>query len=93
MAKNTNLVRCTTCGLVFKARVPKGGDGSAWFPAFHKRGAGERCEGSYEEGLEPEKTQDRCGQCGAHLKWAGYVKGAPTFAGCPHGCIKPGDPR
>lgn len=43
-------VRCSVCSLVFKSRIPKGGDGSGWFPAFHKRGKGLRCEGSYDEG-------------------------------------------
>ena len=42
-------VTCSECGRVFRARVPKGGDGSMWVPAWHKNGD-ETCPGSHQEG-------------------------------------------
>lgn len=44
------IVICSICKLGFKSRQPKGGDGSGWFPAFHKHD-GKRCEGSWTEGI------------------------------------------
>lgn len=46
---NNILVRCSECGGVFKYKTPKGGDGSGYFPAYHKYN-GKTCLGYKFEG-------------------------------------------
>lgn len=53
-------VRCRQCHYIFVGRVPKGGDGSALVPVWHKRwvsgrseaqrGSNQPCPGRFEEG-------------------------------------------
>lgn len=42
-------VKCSQCGRVLKCRTPKGGDGSGYFPVYHKANGG-TCMGYKLEG-------------------------------------------
>lgn len=44
------------CGRIFKAHVPKGGDGSQWNPARHKDKLGGICKGSHDVGETIKST-------------------------------------
>lgn len=47
---------CAICGRIYQAKIPKGGDGSVWWPRKHYRKASTKvrlrsyCPGSFKEG-------------------------------------------
>ena len=45
MASEMTRVRCPDCRRVVAGRVPKGGDGSAWYPHRHNTTGGLPCNG------------------------------------------------
>ena len=62
------LIKCAVCGRIYKAKIPKGGDGSVSYPRKHYANIGysklERlqddtyCLGSFKEGELIEKVKD-----------------------------------
>ena len=50
-------VRCPECGKIVTARVPKGGDGSAWYPYSHGNPkTNKKCDGCY---MMVEKLEEK----------------------------------
>jgi hypothetical protein len=45
------MFECQCCGKITVGRMPKGGDGTYYFPRKHKGADGETCEGVYDEGI------------------------------------------
>ena len=45
------MFECQCCGKVTAGRMPKGGDGTYYYPRKHKGDDGETCEGVYDEAI------------------------------------------
>ncbi len=43
-------VECSVCGKVVIGRLPRGDDGSFWYPRKHKH-KGKNCSGNWEEAI------------------------------------------
>lgn len=57
------LIKCAICGRIYKAKIPKGGDGTLWLPRRHNKIFTNKrlkdvCLGSLEEGELIEEKED-----------------------------------
>lgn len=59
--KELEKVRCSVCGRIYTARIPKGGDGTFLYPRRHQSLIGNPCKGNLQEAeyLNPYPTREQ----------------------------------